>query len=256
MTQQNNKQRIIQLEETDSTNRYLKQLVHSERPEEGTVVLADYQTGGRGQMGNSWFSTKGDNLLFSMVLYPKQMPAGESFILSRITSLAIKNMLDAFADDIRIKWPNDIYLKEKKIAGILIENDIQGKEVDNTVIGIGINVNQQMFPFDLPNPISLRQVTGVVHNREHLLELFLEQFFALYDDFLDGKVTAIEDEYMLDLYRVNGYHWYEDQGGRFQAAIEGVLPSGHLVLRLLNDNSLRKYAFKEVSFVDAPHIEV
>ena len=212
-----------------------------------------FQTGGRGQLGNSWFSSKGDNLLFSLVLYPQQIPAGRSFIISRITSLAIKNMLDAFTEDIRIKWPNDIYYKEEKIAGILIENDIQGKEIDNMVIGVGLNVNQQMFPFDLPNPVSLRQITGVVHNREHLLKLFLDHFSLLYRDFLQGKSAVIEDEYMRDLYRVNGYHWYEDSEGRFQAAIEGVLPSGHLLLRRLDNNQQRKYAFKEVSFVEGPH---
>ena len=135
MEKLSNERRIIRLEETDSTNRYLKQLVREERPEEGSLVIADYQTEGRGQMGNSWYSGRGDNLLFSLLIYPRQLPANESFILSRVTSLALKNLLDSFTDDIRIKWPNDIYWKDKKIAGILIENDIQGKEIDNTVIG-------------------------------------------------------------------------------------------------------------------------
>lgn len=250
MEQLSNERRIIRLEETDSTNRYLKQLVREEHPKEGSLVIADYQTGGRGQMGNSWYSGRGDNLLFSLLIYPRQLPANESFILSRITSLALKNLLDSFTDDIRIKWPNDIYWKDKKIAGILIENDIQGKEIDNTVIGIGLNVNQQIFPIELTNPVSLRQITGTLHDREHLLELFMREFFLLYRDLQEGLTTAIEDEYMLDLYRVNDYYWFEDSTGRFKARIETVLSSGHLVLRTLDSDEERRYAFKEVTFVE------
>lgn len=250
MEKLSNERRIIRLEETDSTNRYLKQLVREERPEEGSLVIADYQTEGRGQMGNSWYSGRGDNLLFSLLIYPRQLPANESFILSRVTSLALKNLLDSFTDDIRIKWPNDIYWKDKKIAGILIENDIQGKEIDNTVIGIGLNVNQQIFPVDLANPVSLRQITGIQHNREHLLELFMREFFLLYRDLQEGLKMDIEDEYMLDLYRVNDYYWFEDSTGRFKAKIETVLSSGHLVLRTLDSDEERRYAFKEVSFMN------
>ena len=250
MEKLSNERRIIRLEETDSTNRYLKQLVREERPEEGSLVIADYQTEGRGQMGNSWYSGRGDNLLFSLLIYPRQLPANESFILSRVTSLALKNLLDYFTDDIRIKWPNDIYWKDKKIAGILIENDIQGKEIDNTVIGIGLNVNQQIFPVDLANPVSLRQITGTLHDREHLLELFMREFFLIYRDLQEGLKTDIEDEYMLDLYRVNDYYWFEDSTGRFKAKIETVLSSGHLVLRTLDSDEQRRYAFKEVSFMD------
>jgi len=250
MEQLSCERRIIRLEETDSTNRYLKQLVREEQPAEGSLVIADYQTVGRGQMGNSWYSSKGDNLLFSLLVYPRRLPANESFILSRIASLALKNMLDPFTDDVRIKWPNDIYWKDKKIAGILIENDIQGREIDNSVIGIGLNVNQQIFPLDLPNPVSLRQITGTLHDRDQLLEIFLREFFLLYRDLENDLKTAIEDEYMLDLYRVNDYYWFEDRKGRFKAKTEAVLPSGHLVLRTLESNEVRKYAFKEVSFVD------
>lgn len=250
MEKLSNERRIIRLEETDSTNRYLKQLVREERPEEGSLVIADYQTEGRGQMGNSWYSGRGDNLLFSLLIYPRQLPGNESFILSRVTSLALKNLLDSFTDDIRIKWPNDIYWKDKKIAGILIENDIQGKEIDNTVIGIGLNVNQQIFPVDLANPVSLRQITGIQHNREHLLELFMREFFLLYRDLQEGLKMDIEDEYMLDLYRVNDYYWFEDSKGRFKAKIETVLSSGHLVLRTLDSDEERRYAFKEVSFMN------
>ena len=246
----NENRQIIRLEETESTNSYLKKLVREERPEEGSLVIADFQTGGRGQMGNSWFSSKGDNLLFSLLIYPKTVKANEQFIISRIASLAIKNTLDQFTDDIRIKWPNDIYWQDKKIAGILIENDLQGDRIDNSVIGIGININQQMFPFELPNPVSLRQITGARHDKEHILDIFMREFFLLYREMQKGEITGIEDEYMFDLYRVNGYYWFEDANGRFQAKIDNVLPSGHLILRTLDTEEERKYAFKEVAFVN------
>lgn len=241
---------IIELEEVDSTNLYLKKLVREERPEEGSLVIAQFQTGGRGQMGNSWFSSKGDNLLFSLLIYPESVKANEQFIISRMASLAIKNTLDQFTDDIRIKWPNDIYWQDKKIAGILIENDLEGNRIDNSIVGIGININQQIFPAELPNPVSLRQITGSEHDKQYILDIFIREFFLLYREMQNEGITAIEDEYMLDLYRVNDYYWFKDQNGRFQAKIDNVLPSGHLILKMLETDEKRQYAFKEVKFVD------
>lgn len=249
MDQLSENRTIIRLEETESTNQYLKKLVREQHPEEGSMVIAEYQTEGRGQMGNAWFSSKGDNLLFSFVLYPKGVAAKDQFMLSRITSLAIKSTLDHYADDIRIKWPNDVYWMDKKIAGILIENDLQGDSIQNSVIGIGINLNQQIFPAELPNPVSLRQITATKYDKEQFLDLFLHEFFQLYRSLQNGQTSEIEDEYMLDLYRVNGYYWFEDANGRFQAKIDNVLPSGHLVLKTFDNEEERTYAFKEVQFV-------
>ncbi|HHV85450.1 MAG TPA: biotin--[acetyl-CoA-carboxylase] ligase [Petrimonas sp.] len=249
MEQLSNGRQIIRLEETESTNSYLRDLLKSQHLEEGSVVVADFQTAGRGQVGNSWYSDKGDNLLFSLLIYPTGIPANEQFIISRMVSLAIKNTLDQFADDIRIKWPNDIYWKEKKIAGILIENSLQGKIIENSIIGIGLNLNQQIFPVELPNPVSLRQITATEQDKNYILDLLLKEFFLLYRSLQQGEKQVIEDEYMLDLYRANGYYWYEDANGRFQAEIDNVLPSGHLVLRTLDTNEERIYAFKEVQFI-------
>ena len=250
MEQLSKNRRIIRLEETESTNLYTRQLLAREHLEEGSIVVADYQSGGRGQMGNSWFSSKGENLLFSLVIYPQDVLANEQFIISRIASLAVKNTLDQFTDDIRIKWPNDIYWKEQKIAGMLIENDIAGKYITNSVIGIGININEELFPPELSKAVSLQQITGSIHDRDYILDILQREFFLLYRDFQKGETKAIEDEYMLDLYRVNGYYWYEDQNGRFMAEIEDVLPSGHLILKPMDSEEIRQYAFKEVSFVE------
>lgn len=250
MEQLSNDRQIIHLEETTSTNSYLKDLLREQNLEEGSVVVADFQTAGRGQVGNSWYSSKGENLLFSLLIYPTEIPANEQFIISRIVSLAIKNTLDQFADDIRIKWPNDIYWKDKKIAGILIENSLQGKVIENSIIGIGLNLNQQIFPMELPNPVSLRQITATEHDKDYILDLLTKEFFLLYRSLQQGEKQVIEDEYMLDLYRVNGYYWYEDVNGRFQAKIDNVLSSGHLVLETLDTKEERVYAFKEVAFIN------
>lgn len=238
------------MEKTESTNLYLRQLAREEELEEGSMVIADFQTVGRGQRGNFWFSSEGKNLLFSLLIYPKDLPANAQFIISRIVSLAVKRTLDRFTDDIRIKWPNDIYWKERKIAGILIENDIAGRYITNSVIGVGININEQSFPSTLPNPVSLREITGSMHDRNHILDIFQEEFFRLYRDFQQGEIKTIEDEYMLHLYRRNGCYWYEDKNGRFMAEIEDLLPSGYLVLRTADRGEMRMYAFKEVAFVE------
>lgn len=242
---------IVKLEEVDSTNNYLKRLVNEQHPEEGSMVITDYQTEGRGQMGNAWASEAGKNLLLSILIYPDNLMANEQFIISRIASLAVKNCLDQFVDDIRIKWPNDIYWEDKKIAGMLIENDVQGKYIQNSVIGIGININQQSFPEKLPNPISLRKITGIDNDINTIADIFVREFFMLYREFQDGKTTQIEDEYMLDLYRTSDYYWFKDEGGSFKAMIKEVMPSGHLVLETMNEGELRQYAFKEVSFIDS-----
>jgi BirA family biotin operon repressor/biotin-[acetyl-CoA-carboxylase] ligase len=201
-------------------------------------------------MGNGWVSESGRNLLLSLLIYPEKLLANEQFIISRIASLAVKNCLDQFVDDIRIKWPNDIYWKDKKIAGMLIENDVQGRYIQNSVIGIGININQLNFPDDLPNPISLKQITGIDSDINNIADIFVREFFLLYREFQDGKTNQIEDEYMLDLYRINEYNWFKDENSSFRAIIKEVLPSGHLVLETMNEGELRQYAFKEVSFID------
>lgn len=250
MDQLSKNRQIVMLDEVESTNAHLKQLLGEQYLDEGSVVVADFQTQGRGQLGNSWFSSKGDNLLFSLLIRPDNLPANQQFIISRIASLAIKNTLDQFTDDIRIKWPNDIYWQEKKIAGMLIESNLQGGTIESCIVGVGLNLNQQVFPAELPNPVSLRQITGTVYDKTYVFGSLLEEFFRLYRSFQRGETQNIEDEYMRDLYRVNDYYWYEDKNGRFQAKIDNVQPSGHLVLRTLDNNEERIYAFKEVAFLD------
>ena len=241
---------LIRMDETSSTNSELKQLQQKKRLPEGSIVVADYQTQGRGQAGNTWFSDKGCNLLFSFLAYPKFIAANRQFILSRIVSLAIKKVLDRYFDDITIKWPNDIYWKNKKIAGMLIENTLMGQKINSSIIGIGLNVNQDGFPNELPNPVSMKMVTGNEYNRDDLLSFFLSEFNLLYQSLQNGDdEKVIESEYMRNLYRIDDYHWFEDKGGRYKGKIIDVLPSGHLIIETLKAKEERVYAFKEVTFL-------
>ena len=134
---------LIHISETNSTNNYLQSLCSKQKVEELTVVVADFQTSGRGQRGNSWESDSGKNLLFSIVIFPEFLEARRQFLISQIISLAIKEELDTYTTDISIKWPNDIYWHDKKIAGILIENVLSGSTFSRAIIGMGLNINQK-----------------------------------------------------------------------------------------------------------------
>lgn len=240
---------ITRIDETNSTNLALKHLQQSSPLAEGSIISADFQTSGRGQVGNSWFSSKGANLLFSLLLYPKNIKAKHQFIISRIVSLALKRVLDRYMQNITIKWPNDIYWKNKKIAGILIENNLMGQYIDYTIIGVGLNVNEDDFPANLPNPISMRQITGFEIDRDKVLASLQKEFWTLYQSLKQGDTADIEQEYMSHLYRGQGVYWFSDETGTFKASIKTVLPTGHLILSVHDTGETKTYAFKEVSFV-------
>jgi len=149
----------IRLHSTDSTIDFLKHY-RPVSPKDMILVTADFQTAGRGQAGNSWESEAGKNLLFGLLFHPREVEANRQFILSQAVALSICETLSDYAEDIRIKWPNDIYWKDRKICGMLIENTLVGRCIENCIIGAGININQQTFCSDAPNPVSLRQITG------------------------------------------------------------------------------------------------
>lgn len=240
---------VIAMVETSSTNTELKQMQLKKPLPEGSIVMAEFQTQGRGQAGNTWFSGKGNNLLFSFLLYPHCVMAKQQFIISRIVSLALKKMLDHYMDGVTIKWPNDIYWNNKKIAGMLIENSLLGQQIDFTIVGIGLNVNEDKFPMELPNPISMKQITGHVYDRKEVMTIFFREFFLLYRSLQQHNIDAVENEYMQHLYRKDSNCWFEDKVGRFKGAIKNVLPTGHLIIETYPDKKERIYAFKEVAFV-------
>ena len=242
------KTRIIYVEETHSTNSLLREWLEQEPLPTGSVIVADFQTAGRGQVGNVWESERGKNLTFSLVLYPQALPVNQQFLISQIAALSVKETLDAYTEGISIKWPNDIYWQDKKICGMLIENDLSGHNLLRSIIGIGINLNQTIFRGDAPNPISLWQIVKQEVNREVVLRQFLSRFEAYNQALLSGEKALIHARYMEALYRREGYHPYADAKGAFSARIYGIEPTGHLLLQS-TDGAIRRYAFKEVSYL-------
>ena len=240
---------FIHLNETHSTNSYLRELIMREKEQpEGTVVITDYQTAGRGQKGNSWESERGKNLTFSILLHPNHIPPGKQFILSQLISIAIVGVLKKYDRHFTIKWPNDIYWKEKKIAGMLIEGDLTGSSLSNAIIGIGININQRHFKSDAPNPVSLTQITGKEHNLSELLEKILDRIVDEYNKYTPDNEEEIRQKYMALLFRNKGVYPYLYGEEIFNASIEGIEPNGQLILKKEN-GSIHTFAFKEISFV-------
>jgi len=240
--------KIIYIRETSSTISFIKDLRQSIDVEEGTVVWTDFQTSGKGQRGNTWESENGKNLLFSTILYPGFIQANEPFLISQIVSVAIKNILDTYVSGISVKWPNDIYWKDKKICGTLIENTIVGNVITASEIGVGININQETFIGNLPNPVSLKQITNKNYDRTEIMTRIIEELEKLYNRAKTDK-QPIVDSYKKSLYRGNGFFAYKDnQGVLFNACIENIEQSGILVLKT-DEGIIRKFAFKEVRFL-------
>lgn len=213
-----------------------------------TVVVTEEQTAGRGQQGNSWEAERGKNILFSLLCHPDFVRASKQFLLSQCMALAIRNALAVHVEGVMVKWPNDIYVGDKKISGTLIECDLMGKSIANCIIGTGVNINQEVFVSDAPNPTSLKLLTGREYDKEEVLADIIRRFAELYDRLVQGEEEAIRKEYMQCLYRKEGMHEYEDVRGRFMAEIAGVEPTGHLLLKFEKGNTVR-YEFKEVKFV-------
>lgn len=243
--------RIERLQETASTNEYLAERCEQGSIEEFYTVTTEYQTAGKGQRGNSWESEAGKNLLFSFVIYPTALEAKHQFYLSMLVATGIVDALSNYTEGFSIKWPNDIYWKDKKIAGILIENILEGKYISQCIVGIGLNVNQTEFHSSAPNPVSLAQIIGKDIDREELFLRILQNIFAGYhamDDHYPGIHQAISLLYRQNLYRRNGFYPYQDGQGVFMAEFERIDPDGHLYLKDEQGNT-RKYAFKEVTYL-------
>ncbi len=239
---------LLYLEHTDSTNTFAKKWGREENPVEGSVVYTDFQTRGRGQKGNSWFSSPNKNILFSLVIYPNFIEAKSQFLISKIAALSVKNVLSKYTQDIRIKWPNDIFWNDCKIAGMLIENDLADTKIQQSVIGMGININEESFPDNLPNPVSLYQICNRTFDTKKILGEIIREYQHLYENAKRGVVDSINSEYMKDLYHGESFYEFIDAEGKFKAKIQNILPSGQLILEK-ESGEKKAYAFKEVQFV-------
>lgn len=238
---------IYHIAETTSTN----DLAREERYGHGDVICAERQTAGRGQRGHTWTSPEGVNLLFSVVLCPTFLPAGEQFLLSQAVALALVDTLGTCGIDARIKWTNDIYVGDKKLVGILIEHSYSGPTLARTIAGIGINVNQRAFDPALPNPVSMAVASGRTFDRREVLESFYACCMGRYDQLVRGEKAALQEEYRKRMYRLGKTHPYRRPDGTLvEAVLEGVRPSGELILRHA-DGTRHAYLFREIEFVIA-----
>ena len=195
------------------------------------------------------------NILVEKAIVPHSstlVPASRQFILCELISVAICDVLSRYVPDIRIKWPNDIYYRDQKLCGILIEHDLEGSRLSRTIIGVGINVNQAHFASDAPNPVSLRQILGHEVDREALLSSVAAHFFELYDNHISSDAThsqsTLHERYTHRLYRLNIPSTYKDAQGEFIASLRAVAPDGRLILEPLQGEQ-RSYLFKEVAYL-------
>lgn len=244
---------IIRLDRVDSTNNYAVGLIRGSRENpalkvfDGTIVSAKFQEQGKGQRGNSWESDAGKNLTFSIVLKPAFLPAGRQFLLNKIISLAILDFLkDCGIKQVAIKWPNDVLAEGKKIAGILIENIIQSNTIQYSVVGIGLNINQEKFT-STQAATSLKILSGKSYSlEENLLKLasFIEgRYLKLKNDLL-----SCENDYLNSLYRFNEWNKFNLKGTPANARISGVAEDGRLILQ--QENGIENhYDIKEVIFL-------
>lgn len=240
---------IIHIAETSSTNEYIQGILKKEKNDEGLIVWTDFQTAGKGQTGNSWEAEAGKNITMSIVFYPDFVEASSQFILSQFISLALIDVLSNYVNEgLSIKWPNDIYVHDKKIAGILIENVILGRHIDRCIAGIGININQEHFLSDAPNPTSLYQICKKEYLLEEIISQLQQKLFGRYIQICNSEYEQINSDYKKWLYRKNGYHSFFANGETFEAKIKNIRQTGHLLLENINGKEI-EFAFKEVQFI-------
>jgi len=238
---------IKYLQETDSTNDYLKKLINESEPKEGTVILAEFQSSGRGRGQNHWHSGEGQNLILSILLHPGIF-ADKFFYLTELISLSLIDFLSYYNIKAAIKWPNDIYVGDNKIAGILIENSIIGDEIIYCIAGIGINVNEMDFPPDLLNPTSMRLEKLESYDKNAILDVLLNKIRLRYKQSIPGAFDLLHKEYNMELYKKGIVTRYKDKKGLLKACIKEIKPSGEMVLQL--GNGIEKgYLFNEIKMV-------
>ena len=239
---------ILWLKSIDSTNS--EAFRKMDVSEEGQVWAARFQTAGRGQKGNSWESAVGQNLTFSVLLKPAFLSAERQFLISEVAALAVCDLLKDCGLEASIKWPNDIYIGDKKIQGMLIEHFLSGADLGASIVGIGVNLNQEHFASDAPNPTSVYRETGKKYDAEAALEAIMVHLDGWYARLKAGEEEAIEMAYCAKLYRRDCWASYircADQMP-FEGKILGIDQYG--CLRVVLRNGVQEcFAFKEIQYV-------
>ena len=239
---------LLEFPSLDSTNEYCRKIAGSQEMTEGTVVWTTSQLKGRGQGKNTWESEDGQNLTFSVFLRPVFMEPAEQFFLSMVASLGIADWLKGHIKSVSIKWPNDIYAGNRKIAGILIENSVIENRINHSIIGIGVNINQTRFGDHLPNPVSLKQITSRSYSLKDALDQICSRIEFWYLGLKRGHRQEIKNHYTSQLLRLNEKHTCRAGGKTYQACIRGVDNFGRLALED-EKGIVRHFGLKEVEFL-------
>jgi BirA family transcriptional regulator, biotin operon repressor / biotin---[acetyl-CoA-carboxylase] ligase len=238
--------KIITLPNCESTNTVLVSLADTNRLEEGSVVITENQTKGRGQAGNQWVTEPGANLTFSVLLKPVFLEPGRQFFLNMVVGLAVCDAIKSMAGlPALVKWPNDVLVNDKKVCGILIENQLHGQQFVQAVVGIGLNVNQEKFAYD--GAASLRNLSNGNFDKAVVLDVLLESLEERYRLLKKGMVEVLTTQYHELLYRRAEQHTFEADGKEFLGIITGVDDIGRLCID--TDKGERKFNFKEVKYI-------
>ena len=246
-------QNLIELPFIASTSTYASELLQKGDVVEGTVVSTLDQRSGRGQRGNNWFSEPSQNLTFSVILKPVFLPINRQFDLNKAISLSVCDFIQTelncnSSSKCKIKWPNDIYVNNKKLGGILIENILKGNQIAYSIVGIGLNINQENFHESLPNPTSLKLFTGIQYELQLLLKKLCLYIEKRYLRLKNNNTKNLNVDYLYLLYRYNLISEYEYNSNRILAKITDVSDSGKLILKN-EEGTLLNCDFKEIRFV-------
>ncbi|MDO4818991.1 MAG: biotin--[acetyl-CoA-carboxylase] ligase [Prevotella sp.] len=249
--------KIIHIDSTGSTNDYIRQYreecLTNHDPQRYIVVVAEEQTAGRGSGKNTWESEREKNLTFSIIFRPQAVLPAEQYILSMAIAVAVREAVEQIVfplegTPITVKWPNDIFIADEKVCGILMECSIRNNAIDHCIIGVGLNVNQRSFVSDAPNPTSICLHTDAETDREELLSDIISRFCQQLDAIASGHSPDMRMLYRSHLYRRQGTWTFEDGEGRFEATIKEVADDGHLVL-VRSDGQTKSYDFHTVKFI-------
>ena len=231
-----------------STNTRAAELLRKNNLPEGTIVYTNYQSSGKGYAGNSWESEDGKNLLISIVLFPSFINPEDQFQLSMTISLGICDFLKRYVPSCTIKWPNDIYVNNDKIAGILVESSIMDSKIEYSIAGIGLNINQDNFTSGAPNPVSLLQLTGRKYDLNVCLNQLTTDLDGRYKQLIGGNTGEIRKEYVSKLFRLNEWCEYKDLKANFKGRILTISDSGRIKIEKQN-GEIAHYSFRELEFI-------
>lgn len=238
------------LDTVDSTNNYAMEQVNTGAVTPGTAWFAMLQTAGKGTRGKPWISPPGENIMISIALEPTMLPLSRQFMLSVAVALGAADFFARYAgDETGIKWSNDIYWRDRKAGGILIENVLRGNTWQYAITGIGLNINQTAFPPHLPNPVSLKQITGKEWDTVALAQDLCTFLHTRIGQLHPAQYNDLLDEYKSRLVRMNKSGLYRMNGEIFEGTIRDVLPDGKLCLE--KEGNILQLGFGEVEFIFA-----